>query len=161
MLMKSRVTLLGVITLAAAGAYWQGQSHTDFGPLAQAMAADQQKRNITPTGKLKDPNVYFPGTEPLAPDEMRVVSCGTGMPTARESQAASCFLVELGNGDKFLFDVGTGSAARIGSLNIPYDFLNKIFISHLHTDHLGDFPAYFIGGWVAGRQPIRNTFPTG
>ena len=91
------------------------------------MAKEQAKPKITPTGMLKDPNVYFPGTEELAPDEMRVVSCGTGMPTAREAQAASCWLVELGNGDKFLFDGGTGSGARIASLHIPYDFLDKIF----------------------------------
>ncbi len=109
-----------------------------------------------------DPNVYFPGTEELASDEMRLVSCGTGMPTARESQAASCWLLELGNGDKFLFDGGTGSGARIASLHIPYDFLDKIFISHLHTDHFGDFAAYFIGGWVAGRQgPLHVYGPSG
>ena len=56
--------------------------------------------------------VYFPNSESLAPDEMRVIACGTGMPTTRAAQAAACFLVELGNGDKFLFDIGSGSAAR-------------------------------------------------
>jgi ribonuclease Z len=53
---------------------------------------------------------YYPTTETLGPDEMRVVALGTGMPTARPKQAAACFLVELGNGDKFIFDAGTGSA---------------------------------------------------
>ena len=162
----SRVTMLGAMTLIALGAYWAGYSDRDgrigFGLVQSALAVDQEKPSITPTGTLEDPNVYFPGTEALKPDEMRVISCGTGMPTARESQAASCFLVELGNGDKFLFDVGTGSAARVSSLNIPYDFLNKVFISHLHTDHFGDFPAYFIGGWVAGRQgPLHVYGPSG
>jgi ribonuclease Z len=37
------------------------------------------------------------------------------MPTTRAAQAAACFLVELGNGDKFIFDIGTGSAERISS----------------------------------------------
>jgi ribonuclease Z len=93
---------------------------------------------------------------------MRIISCGTGMPSARESQAASCFLVELGNGDKFIFDGGTGSDVRIGSLEIPYDLLDKIFISHLHTDHWGSFPAYYVGGWVAGRTvPLRVWGPSG
>ena len=163
---KSSFAVLGGLALAVAVAAWTIDSThggaAGFGLLPAATAADQEKRKITPTGTLQDPNVYFPGTEALAPDEMRVIACGTGMPTARESQAASCFLVELGDGDKFLFDVGTGSAARIGSLNIPYDFLNKIFISHLHTDHFGDFPAYFIGGWVAGRQgPLHVYGPSG
>jgi len=47
-------------------------------------------------------DVYYPGTEELKPDEMRVVACGTGMPSPRPKQAAACWLVELGNGDKFL-----------------------------------------------------------
>jgi ribonuclease Z len=166
MSITSRVATLGAIILLTTGAYLAGYSdrdgHTGISLVRSAMAVDQEKPSITPTGTLEDPNVYFPGTEALAPDEMRVISCGTGMPTARESQAASCFLVELGNGDKFLFDVGTGSAARVSSLNIPYDFLNKVFISHLHTDHFGDFPAYFVGGWVAGRQgPLHVYGPSG
>ena len=68
-------------------------------------------------GTVEDPNgispnryVYYPGTEKLGSDEIRLIALGTGMPLARRSQAATCWLVELGNGDKFLFDAGTGSA---------------------------------------------------
>ena len=160
----SRTTILAVTLLIAGLVYLQGygdgEQGTPIGFVAAALAAEGQK--VTPTGRLPDPNVYFPGTEALAPDEMRLIACGTGMPTARESQAASCWLLELGNGDKFLFDGGTGSAARIASLNIPYEYLNKIFISHLHTDHFGDFSAYFVGGWLAGRQgPLHIYGPSG
>ena len=52
-------------------------------------------------------SVYYPGTEKLQNDEMRVVACGTGMPQPRLKQAGSCFLVELGNGDKFNEKHGT------------------------------------------------------
>ena len=62
----------------------------------------------SPVKALGEREVYYPGTEDIAPDEMRVVALGTGMPNARPKQAAACFLVELGNGDKFLFDAGTG-----------------------------------------------------
>lgn len=160
------IAMLSVLLTIAVVAYMQGyndhESGTPLGFIPSVMAQDGQGRTITPTGTLFDPNVYFPGTEALAADEMRVVACGTGMPTARESQAASCWLVELGNGDKFIFDAGTGSGARMASMNIPYDYLNKIFISHLHTDHFGDFSAYFIGGWVAGRQgPLHVYGPSG
>ena len=157
-------TVLGVVA-AIAVAYVMGYSDNENGSLlgwAKSAMAKDEPRNITPTGELRDPNAYYPGTEALKPDEMRIVACGTGMPTARESQAATCWLVELGNGDKFIFDAGTGSGPRIASQNIPYDFLNKIFLSHLHTDHFGDFAAYFIGGWVAGRQgPLHVWGPSG
>ena len=53
---------------------------------------------IDPNGVAPDRYVYYPGTETLAEDEIRVVACGTGMPAARRGQAATCFLVEAGNG---------------------------------------------------------------
>ena len=58
---------------------------------------------ISPT-EARERNFYAPNSETLMPDEMRVIACGTGMPTPRPAQAAACFLVELGNGEKFLFD---------------------------------------------------------
>ena len=74
---------------------------------------------LPPTGPVEPRDVYYPGTEALAPDEMRVTACGTGMPNARPKQAAACFLVELGNGDKFIFDIGSGSFERLSALAIP------------------------------------------
>ena len=59
---------------------------------------------------------YYPGTEELSPNEMRVSALGTGMPNARMSQAGSCWLVELGNGDKFFFDLGTGCMEKFSVL---------------------------------------------
>ena len=105
---------------------------------------------------------YVPNSEDLDPDEMRVIACGTGMPTTRAAQAAACFLVELGNGDKFLFDIGSGSAERISSLQIPYDYLDKVFIGHLHGDHFGALGELFIGGGLMGRHvPLRVWGPSG
>jgi len=90
---------------------------------------------LSPTKALPERDTYFPGTEDLSPDEMRITACGTGMPSARPKQAAACFLVELGNRDKFLFDIGSGSHERIAAMKIPYDFLDKVFIGHLNVDH--------------------------
>jgi ribonuclease Z len=110
----------------------------------------------SPVKPALERDVYYPNTEALGSDEMRVIACGTGMPTTRASQAAACFLVELGNGDKFIFDIGSGSAERISSLQIPYDYLDKIFIGHLHADHIGSLAEIFIGGALMGRQkPLR------
>jgi ribonuclease Z len=106
--------------------------------------------------------VYFPGTEALEPDEMRVIACGTGMPQPRLKQAGTCYLVELGNGDKFIFDMGNGSSERLASLGIPTDQLNKVLISHLHFDHAGDFPLFWLARGVnAARQPLYLWGPGG
>ena len=103
------------------------------------------------TGIAPDRYVYFPGTEELSKGEIRLIACGTGLPAARRDQAATCWLVELGNGDKFFFDIGTGSMANVAALMIPYDFLDKVFLTHLHTDHWGDLATLWAGGWTAGR----------
>jgi len=116
----------------------------------------------SPVKTLSDQDVYYPGTEDLAPNEMRVVACGTGMPNSRPKQAAACFLVELGNGDKFIFDIGIGSAERISAMKIPYDYLDKLFIGHLHADHFGDLGALWIGGVISNRlKPLRVWGPSG
>jgi ribonuclease Z len=109
-----------------------------------------------PTRALADRDAYYPGTEDLEPDEMRVTACGTGMPNARPKQAAACFLVELGNGDKFIFDIGSGSMERLSGLGIPFDYLDKVFIGHLHSDHFGNLAALWVSGVLHNRQrPLR------
>ncbi|QDG77610.1 guanitoxin biosynthesis MBL fold metallo-hydrolase GntH [Labrenzia sp. PHM005] len=124
--------------------------------------ASAEASEVSPTKAPEHREVYFPNTEDLDPNEMRVIACGTGMPTTRAAQAAACFLVELGNGDKFVFDAGSGSAERISSLQIPYSYLDKIFLSHLHGDHFGALGEMFIGGALMGRQvPLRVWGATG
>jgi ribonuclease Z len=119
-------------------------------------------RVTSATGTAPDRYVYYPGSEELGSDEIRIVACGTGMPTARRAQAATSFVVELGNGDKFIFDVGSGSMANIQSLMIPSDFLSRVFLTHLHTDHWGDLGSLWAGGWTAGRtSPLRVWGPSG
>ena len=114
------------------------------------------------TGEAPDRYVYYPGTEELQKDEIRLISCGTGLPAARRSQAATCWLAEAGNGDKFLFDIGTGSMVNVAALMIPYDYLDKVFLTHLHTDHWGDLSTLWAGGWTAGRTgPLKIWGPSG
>jgi ribonuclease Z len=129
--------------------------------VAQSTESGNGEPQFSPV-KARARDFYTPNSEDLGPDEMRLLACGTGMPTARPKQAASCWLLELGNGDKFIFDIGTGSAERVSAFQIPYNYLDKVFISHLHTDHFGDLDALFVGGALAGRQkPLRVWGPSG
>lgn len=120
------------------------------------------KSNWSPTKPYPEREVYFPGTEELAPDEMRVIACGSGMPMPRLKQAAACFLIELGNGEKFIFDLGTGSFTTLYALGMPLDYMTKIFLSHQHADHMGDLPTFFIYGMQNGRtKPLEVWGPGG
>ncbi len=159
-----RTTVLIGATLAIVTLAYQWTSSERIGPrprFIEPAVAAENPLEISPV-KARERDFYAPNSEDLAPDEMRLIACGTGMPTPRPKQAASCWLLELGNGDKFLFDIGTGSNERISALQIPYNFLDKVFLSHLHTDHFGDLDALFVGGALAGRQkPLRVWGPSG
>ena len=105
---------------------------------------------------------YHAGTEQLATDEMRVTALGTGTPNIQHRQASSCWLVELGNDDTFLFDVGTGCAANLAALNVSWGNFDKIFLSHLHSDHFGDLGALYVAGNLMGRlTPLHIWGPSG
>lgn len=147
----SLVFIIGII----AGKYF---SKSGIAEAANAQAGG----SYSPTKAQADRDTYFPGTEDLDPDEMRVTALGTGQPSVRPKQAAACFLVELGNGDKFLFDLGSGAHERIAAQKIPYDYIDKVFISHLHVDHFGDLASFWLGGTVMNRLvPLRVWGPSG
>jgi len=158
---KILAVLVAVCVVAAFG-YLQGYADHANGKEIRLASAALAQGSQSPTAALADRDVYYPGSEDLASDEMRIIACGTGMPNARPKQAAACWIVELGNGDKFLFDIGLGSAERIAAMKIPYDYLDKVFIGHLHADHIGDLDALWIGGVISNRQrPLRLWGPSG
>jgi ribonuclease Z len=105
---------------------------------------------------------YFPNTETLAADEMRIIALGTGRPFVRRAQANTSWLIELGNGDKFVMDFGSGSQINFTALEIPHQDITAYFATHLHADHVGDFPQVWIGSWAGGRsKPLVLYGPSG
>jgi len=76
-LANSRMSLGVLIGFALATTVW----------FSCSMLSNQDP--ASPTAAIPDRDAYYPGTETLAPDEMRVIACGTGMPNARPKQAAA------------------------------------------------------------------------
>jgi len=75
-----------------------------------------------------------------------------------KSQAAGSVLVEVGNAehDVFVLDLGAGSLANFSGLKVPVTSLKKVFLSHLHADHIADYIT-LMGSFVkAGRlDPVE------
>ena len=94
-------------------------------------------------------------------DVMVVTLLGTGTPRPEIERGSSSILVEAGT-QKLLFDAGRGVAQRIYQLRLDYDTINKIFITHLHYDHIIGLPDLMLSGWVFQRaSPIRLWGPAG
>lgn len=109
------------------------------------------------------PRVYAPNTEKLGSKEMRITALGTGMPNViTGQQKASGWYVELGNGDVFMFDLGSGTMENLAKLRPDWHKVDKVFASHLHSDHVGAFAELYIGGWMNGRyKPLHFYGPSG
>jgi ribonuclease Z len=125
---------------------------------------DAMPRGRTPAAIVDGlyPASYFPNTELLGANEMRITALGTGMPNQTKAAVSISYLVELGNGDKFLFDIGSGALGNLFSLRPDFSKIDKVFASHLHVDHVGDFMALHIGSWLSGRYtPIHVYGPSG
>ncbi|MEJ2270026.1 MAG: hypothetical protein P8Y04_09675 [Desulfobulbaceae bacterium] len=60
--------------------------------ISGSASAYESPPKVSPV-EARERDVYYPNSEDLGRDEMRVIACGTGMPTTRAAQAAACFLV--------------------------------------------------------------------
>ncbi len=119
-------------------------------------------KGIEPMPWMKSAANWFPRTEKVQPNEMRVTFMGTS-PALRPGQMNTSIYVELGNGDNFIFDLGEGSIANYSAAGLSLNELTKVFITHLHVDHFGSLPyLYEFGGW-AGRwhEPLTVYGPSG
>lgn len=179
---KAGTPTLIVVMVAGLAGYLAGTSQDQLVSDAQVEAAEPaavapvddpapptSRTDNLPTGRtaepIKDgkyPSSYFPNTEILGEDEMRITALGTGMPNQTKMAVSISYLVELGNGEKFVFDIGMGAMGNLFSLRPDFSKIDKVFISHLHVDHVGDFMGLHIGSWLSGRYtPIHIYGPTG
>jgi len=105
---------------------------------------------VKPMPWLKSAANWFPGTEDVQPEEMRVTFMGTS-PSIRPGQLNTSIFVELGNGDKFVFDMGEGAVSNYVAARVALNQINHVFITHLHVDHFGSLPyLWMFGTWAGG-----------
>mgnify|MGYP001815936144 CR=1 FL=1 len=115
-----------------------------------------------PTPSVKNGVNYYPGTEELRNDEMRITFMGSAPFPPRLKQAGTCIMVELGNGDRFFFDFGPGCLRNIIGQQIALADVNNFFFTHLHGDHFCDIGyAYCFGPWLGRWWPMEITGPSG
>ncbi|MBI5116856.1 MBL fold metallo-hydrolase [Candidatus Poribacteria bacterium] len=70
--------------------------------------------------------------------KVTIVGSGCGIPNPR--RGSPCIAVSAGK-HLFGFDCGPGAVRAMASFGLDWTRLDALFITHFHTDHIGDIPA--------------------
>ena len=94
--------------------------------------------------------------------KLTVIGSGTLWPDGERSSAAH--FVETG-ACRVLLDCGSGTVHAMGRLDLAWQKITHIAITHFHTDHVGDLPALFwafrVGLRGERREPLVLLGPPG
>lgn len=87
-------------------------------------------------------------------DSLKVILLGTGAgPLVNLQQFGASILVEAGS-ERFLFDCGRGATLRLTQAGVPIGTISRLFLTHLHSDHVVQIPDLVLAGWAGGRRTI-------
>jgi ribonuclease Z len=96
--------------------------------------------------------------------DIRVTLLGTASgPRAFVDKAGISTLVEAG-GERLLFDAGRGSMQRMVQAGFPMNAVTKLFLTHLHSDHIIGVPDLMLSPWAAAPErkvPLEVWGPDG
>ena len=96
-----------------------------------------------------------------AVDTLKVVLCGTSGPLAVGDRAKPCVAIQAG-GALYLVDIGPEATENLMLWRLPLAPARAVFITHLHSDHIGGLGEFNMQSWVAGRSaPLEVAGPSG
>lgn len=97
--------------------------------------------------------LYLFLVQSVSADYLEVTLLGTGTPRPSIGRFGSATLVQAG-GQNFLFDVGRGATIRLQQAGLTPNMIDKVFLTHLHSDHISGLDDLWITGWVWQRQNL-------
>ena len=100
-------------------------------------------------------NMAAPVSQLPREDSLTAVVCGSRSPINDPNRAEACILVQAGD-QIFIFDTGNGSAQNLHNWNMPWNRLEGIFYTHLHSDHISDIADFHQGTWLNGQRSSKQ-----
>jgi ribonuclease Z len=96
------------------------------------------------------------------PDGLHVFVCGSGSPMPDADRAGPCLGVLAGK-RAFVFDVGSGSIRKLARMGFPMNRIERLFLTHLHSDHFDGLGELLLQAWINGARtaPLPVSGPVG
>src|SRR3954466_11392396 len=103
--------------------------------------------------------------EPIASssDSLRVILLGTAGGPTIDAQRLGISTLILAGPERLLFDCGRGLTTGLARLAINPADVTKVFLTHLHSDHIVSLPELYLFPWASqGRnKPLQVWGPDG
>lgn len=92
---------------------------------------------------------------------MKLYTLGTSHGGTEKNRSCSGNLLEV-NGKYYLFDCGGDVERKMCDMELPFENLEAVFISHMHEDHVGKLSSIvkrFSGGYMKVKKTIKIFLP--
>ena len=145
--MKKRYLALGLVALIAIGAAGLFLFQRQIG---EALFRQAVAENV---GRDRSAEL---------PDGLHVFMCGSGSPLPDPTRAGPCVGVIAGS-HVMVFDAGSGGARRLARMGFPVGRIGKVYLTHLHSDHIDGLGELMLQAWVGGSRaaPLPIAGPEG
>lgn len=124
-----------------------------------AFLGQSSQSGLVSVGRLAPPRAG--ANQSASPDILKVVLLGTGAgPLVDQRQYGASSLVQAGS-VSLLFDCGRGATMRLTQVGVLLGSIDRLFLTHLHSDHIIQIPDLLLTGWFGRRVPLEVWGPDG
>ncbi len=137
-------SVLSVLVVLAAVAIVIISHDSIIDALIKRVAIRTLERRYEAPKILEDPGIH-------------VILAGTGGPPILKGRSHPCTAI-IANGEFLIFDAGPAAVRQLTLMGYPTSEIGRIFLTHMHSDHMGGVASLINSTWIEGRKNIIQIY---
>ena len=138
------VSILVVLTVLVVLAIGIVAHDSVINALIKRMAIRTLEQRYEAPKILEDPGIH-------------VILAGTGGPPILKGRSHPCTAI-IANGEFLIFDAGPAAVRQLTLAGYPTSEIGRVFLTHLHSDHMGGVGALINSTWIDRRKNIIQIY---